>query len=59
VARGRERLPNGVHDFNLNKFKLIQIRSNLIQTKTELPELEKIEIKYGSEGFGVSNIFCY
>jgi hypothetical protein len=37
----------------------IQIHSNLIRSKKNLLELEKIKIKYGCEGFDVRNNFTY
>jgi hypothetical protein len=42
-----------------NKFKIFQFCSNLIQTKTNLLEVKKFEIKYGCEGFCVRNNFPY
>jgi hypothetical protein len=44
---------------NLNNFKIVHICSNLIQSKTSLPELKKFEIKYGCEGFNERSIFTY
>jgi hypothetical protein len=47
------------HGLNLNQFELIQVHSNLIQTKTDFPELENFQIKYGAEGFEIGNKFAY
>jgi hypothetical protein len=44
---------------DLNQFELIQVHSNLIQTKTDFPELENFQIKYGAEGFEIGNKFAY
>jgi hypothetical protein len=43
----------------LNEFTLFQINSNLFWSKHDLPKLEKIEIKYGFEGFEERNDFPY
>jgi hypothetical protein len=43
--------------FNSKDFKLNSACSNLIQSKQDLPWLEKFEIKYGCEGFDVRNNF--
>jgi hypothetical protein len=51
VARG----PHG----KLKEFKLFQIISNLIRSKHDLPELKKIEIKYGLKGFDLWNNLPY
>jgi hypothetical protein len=50
--------------FNLGKLiqtrsNLFQINSNLIRSKKNLPELEKIEIRYGREGFEEWNHFLH
>jgi hypothetical protein len=44
---------------SLNNFKIFQIRSNMVQCKTSLPELKKFERKYDFEGFDIRNIFTY
>jgi hypothetical protein len=44
-------------EFNSKDFKLNSACSNLIQSKQDLPWLEKFEIKYGCEGFDVRNNF--
>jgi hypothetical protein len=44
---------------DLNHFELIQVHSNLIQTKTDFPELENFQIIYGAEGFEIGNKFAY
>jgi hypothetical protein len=38
---------------------MIQTCSNLIHSKQDLPELKKIEIKYGFEGFDEMDKFPY
>jgi hypothetical protein len=42
-----------------NKFEFKSTRSNLFQSKQDLPELEKFEIKYSFEGFDERNNFTY
>jgi hypothetical protein len=41
------------------RLNLFQINSNLIRSKNDLPELEKIEIKYGCEWFEERNHFLH
>jgi hypothetical protein len=41
------------------KFEIIQIRPNLIQTKTNTPLLQTFEIKYGWKVFEIRNNFPY
>jgi hypothetical protein len=41
------------------KFEIIQIRPNLIQTKTDSPMLQKFEIKYGWKVFEIRNNIPY
>jgi hypothetical protein len=42
-----------------NDFKSIQNRSNLIQSKTDLPKLQKFQIKYGSNELEMRNNSSY
>jgi hypothetical protein len=42
---------------SLNDFKPFQINSNFFRSKQDLPELEKFELKYGSEGIKERNNF--
>jgi hypothetical protein len=49
----------GVSGCDLIKFKIFQNRPNSIQTKTDPPVLQKIELKYGWREFEVRNNFPY
>jgi hypothetical protein len=42
-----------------NEFKFIQIRPNSVRSKQDLPDIKKIEIKYGFEGFEDRNNFLH
>jgi hypothetical protein len=44
---------------NSIKFEIIEIRPNLIQTKTDPPILQKFEIKYGWKAIEIRNNFPY
>jgi hypothetical protein len=46
-------------DCNSIKFEIIQIRQNLIQTKTDTPVLQKFGIKYVWKLFEIRNNFPY
>jgi hypothetical protein len=62
AARGREWLPSGARNVNLNKFEWIQIQLKLIQTSFDpniiLPS-SFFEIKYIFEGFEERNHFVH
>jgi hypothetical protein len=48
-----------MHSNEFNDFKSFQINSNLFLSKQDLPELEKIEIKYSFEVFDERNNFLH
>jgi hypothetical protein len=54
-AAASDSISNGIS----NEFNQIQIPSNFDRFKKDLPKLEKIEIKYGCEGFEERNNFLY
>jgi hypothetical protein len=56
--REGERMPCGT-GCDLIKFEIFQIRLNSIQTKTDPPVPQKIELKYSWREFEVRNNFSY